>query len=131
MTAQTAPAILEMLVQRFTKAFAAFVDEVRAAVAEGKLNPAFSSTPAFLIWQTEALPRLEQELAAILKAVALFQSGETATIVQLARDQLGLAKHLDGLPLDFSGPEHAKILEKLETAVVVAAYQLCAAAGVP
>jgi uncharacterized protein CbrC (UPF0167 family) len=131
MTAQTTPAIPEMWAQRFANAFAAFLDEVRAAVDEGKLNPVYSSTPAFLMWQTEALPRLEQELAAIQNAFALFQIGETGTIAQLASAQRGLAKHLDGFPLDFAGPEHAKTLDKLETAVVVAAYQLCKAAGIP
>jgi uncharacterized protein CbrC (UPF0167 family) len=130
MTAQATPAILVHLAERFAKSFEAFVNEVRAAVAAGILDPAYSSTPGFLMWQTEALPRLEQELAAIRNAFARSQSSETTPLAQLARIQLGLAKHLDGFPLDFAGPDRAKTLEKLETAVVQAAYQLCAAAGV-
>lgn len=130
MTTQATLAIPEYPAQRFAGAFEAFVNEVRAAVAAGSLDPAYSSTPPFLMWQTEALPRLEQELAAIQNAFAQFKSGETGTIAQLARNQQGLAKHLDGFPLTFAGPEYAGKLERLETAVVLAAYWLCVAAGI-
>lgn len=130
MTVQTTPEVPGYLAQRFAEAFEAFVTEVQAAVTAGILDPAYSSTPAFLMWQTEALPRLEQELAAVQNAYARFQIGETATLAQLARIQLGLAGHLDGFPLDFAGPDRAKALNRLERAVVTAAYQLCAAAGV-
>ncbi len=130
MTSQPTPAVPEYYAQRFATAFVAFVTKVRAAVAAGVLNPAYSSTPGFLMWQTEALPRLEQELAEIQNAYTRFQSGETGPLAQLARIQLGLAGHLDGFPLDFAGPEHAGDLDRLETAVVMAAYQLCAAAGI-
>ncbi|MGB6745832.1 MAG: hypothetical protein WBE38_19440 [Terracidiphilus sp.] len=130
MTVQSAPKVIESYAQRFAKAFEAFVTEVRNAVDAGILDPAYSFTPAFLMWQTEALPRLEQELAEIQNAFARFQIGETDAIAQLARIQLGLAGHLDGFPLDFAGPDRAKILNQLETAVVVAAYRLCTEAGV-
>ncbi|HTW79803.1 MAG TPA: hypothetical protein VME23_09700 [Terracidiphilus sp.] len=130
MTAQTTPAVPEFYAQRFAKAFEAFVSEVRFAVNAGVLDPAYSSNPAFLMWQTEALPRLEQELAAVENAFALFQIGETGTIAQLARNEVGLAKQLDGFPLDFAGPEHAVTLDKLQTAVVTAAYQVYSSAGI-
>jgi hypothetical protein len=130
MTAPSTPAVPDYYAQRFATTFVAFVTKVRAAVDAGALNPAYSSTSAFLMWQTEALPRLEQELAEIENAYKRFQSGETGPLAQLARIQLGLAGHLDGFPLDFAGPEHAAELDRLETAVVMAAYQLCAAAGV-
>jgi uncharacterized protein CbrC (UPF0167 family) len=131
MTAQATPSVPGLLAERFAKAFDAFVAEVRAAVAAGVLDPAYSSTPGLLMWQTEALPRLEQELAEIQRAFQQSQAGNTSALAQLARDQLGLAKHLDGYPLDFAGPDRAKKLEQLETSVVVAAYQLCAATGTP
>jgi hypothetical protein len=130
MTAPYTPAVPDYYAQRFATTFVAFVTKVRAAVNAGALNPAYSAAPAFLMWQTEALPRLEQELAEIQNAYTRFKSGETGPLAQLARIQLGLAGHLDGFPLDFAGPEHAAELDGLETAVVMAAYQLCAAAGV-
>jgi hypothetical protein len=131
MTAQATPSFSGLLAERFAKAFDAFVAEVRAGVAAGILDPAYSSTPGLLMWQTEALPRLEQELAEIQKALLQSQAGDPSALAQLARDQLGLAKHLDGYPLDFAGPDRGKKLDQLETSVVVAAYQLCAAAGTP
>jgi hypothetical protein len=130
MTSESTPAVPEYYAQRFYKAFLAFVTEVRAAVAAGALNPAYSSTPTFLIWQTEALPHLEKDLAEIENAYARFQAGETGPLAQLAREQLGLAKHLDGFPLDFAGPEHAAGLDRLETGVVLAAYPLCTLAKI-
>jgi uncharacterized protein CbrC (UPF0167 family) len=129
MTAQTTPSFPGLLAERFAKAFDAFVAEVRAAVAAGILDPTYSAAPGFLMWQTEALPRLERELAEIQKALALSQAGDTRGILQLARNQMGLAKHLDGFPIDFAGPDRAKKLDQLETSAVVAAYQLCAATG--
>jgi len=129
MTSQPTTPVPDYYAQRFTKAFAAFVARVREAVEAGILDPAYSSAPAFLMWQTEALPRLQQELQEIEDAYTRFQSGDAAILAQLARDQLGLAGHLDGFPLDFAGPAHAADLDRLETAVVLAAYQLCAVAG--
>lgn len=125
MTPESTPAVPEYYAERFYKAFLAFVTTVRAAVAAGVLNPAYSSSPAFLLWQTEALPRFENELGEIENAYARFQIGETSALAQLAREQLGLAKHLDGYSLDFSGPENAAELDRLVTSVVMAAYQLC------
>ena len=130
MTPQTNSAVPEYYAQRFAEAFEAFVNQVRAAVNAGALDPVYSADPAFLIWQTEALPRLQQELAVVQNAFARFQIGEADTIAQVARNKLGLAKQLDGFPLDFAGPEHAKVLDKLETSVVTAAYQVCSAAGI-
>ncbi len=130
MTAQTSSAVPEYYAQRFAKAFEALVTEVRAAVEAGILNPAYSATPAFLMWQTEALPRLEQELTEVQNALARFLIGESSTIAQVAKDKLGLAKQLDGFSLDFAGPEHAKVLDQLETSVVLAAYPVCLAAGI-
>lgn len=125
MTSESTPVVPEYYAERFYKVFLAFVTEVRAAVVEGALNPAYSSTSTFLIWQTEALPRLEQELAEIENGYALFRTGETRALAQLAKAQLGLGKHLDGFPLDFAGQEHAANLDRLETSVVLAAHQLC------
>jgi hypothetical protein len=131
MTPAAPPVVPQYLAERFAKAFTAFVDAVWAAVTEGIPNPAVANTPAFLAWQTQALPRLEQENASIQKAMTLFLIGETRTIQQLANEMRHLAKELDGFSLDFAGPEPAKTLDQLETAVVRTAYQLCAAAGIP
>lgn len=128
MTPEATPTVQQPLVERFAKDFADFLAEVSNAVHEAAMNPALFAAPALLIWQTEALPRLEQQNASIQKGVALFQIGETLTIRKLAEEARGLAKNLDGFSLDFAGPEHAKILDRLETAVVVSAYQLCTAA---
>jgi hypothetical protein len=77
------------------------------------------------------LPLLQQQNASIQQATALFSAGDAGPILALAEDKRGLAKDLDGFPLTFAGQEHAAELESLETAVVVAAYQLCLAAGIP
>jgi len=131
MTDPTDSAIFEPLAQSFAKAHAAFVDAVRAAIAGAVGDPLLANTPAFLTWQTQALPMLERQNASIEKALALFLVGETRTILSLAADCRGLAKQLDGYPLTFAGADPAANLERLETAEVVAAYRLCAAAGIP
>jgi hypothetical protein len=131
MTPETSPAYFKTLVERFVKAFSDFVGEVTKAVQEAAMNPALSSTPALLMWQTDGLPLLEQQNAAIQNGGARFQIGETGTIVNLADRARGLAKQLDGFPLDFAGPTNAEELDRLETAVVVAAYQLCKAVRNP
>lgn len=131
MTTAAPPAVSEVLADRFVKAFTAFVDAVWVEVTGAAQNPHYSSTPALLSWQTQALPRLEQENSSIQNAWALFQIGETRTLAQLASDQRFLARRLDGFSLAFAGPDRAESLDKLQTAVVVAAYQLCKAAGIP
>jgi hypothetical protein len=131
MTPAAPPAVPQPVAERFVEAFTAFVDAVWAAVNMGILNPAVSSTPAFLAWQTQALPRLEKENVSIQNAMARFLIGETGTIQRIAAEQRHLAKHLDGFSLDFAGPDRAQNLDRLETAVVRAAHQVCAAAGIP
>lgn len=131
MTPETPPAVPQMLAERFAKSYAGFVEAVRAAVQEAVQNPALGSSPAVLLWQTQGLPRLEQENQAVQHANALYLVGETRTIVEAAAGARHLAKRLDGFDLNFAGAERGKILDQLETSVVVAAYQVCAAAGVP
>ncbi len=131
MSAQTNPVVPQPLAERFAKAFAAFVDAVWAAVALGIPDPAIANTASFLAWQTQALPLLEKENASIQKAMALYLIGETGTILGLAKDNRALGRKLDGFDLAFAGADRAKTLNQLETAVVVAAYQLCASAGIP
>ena len=134
MTAPNSPApatpVSDELGQRFFKAFDAFVAAVRAAITAAVANPAYSSAPGFVLWQTEGLPRLERELAEIQDGYALFQIGETGTLARLARVQLGIAKRLDGFPLDFAGPDRAQVLNQYEESIVFAAYELSKAAGV-
>lgn len=124
MTPETPSPFLKAQVERFAKSFADLLKETTEAVQEAALDPARSSTPALLVWQTRALPMLEAQNASIQKGVALFQIGETQTILKLADDAHGLDKQLDGYPLDFAGPKHAEAIDRLETAIVVAAYQL-------
>jgi hypothetical protein len=131
MTPETPPAIPRPHAERFAKAFAAFVGAVRSAVAEGALDPALSASPRFLSWQTRALPLLERENDSIQHAFALYLIGEPGAILAMASDKRHLAKDLDGFPLTFAGPDRGPDLEKLLTAIVTTAYQLCAAAGVP
>jgi hypothetical protein len=131
MTIEAPPAIPQQTAERFAKAFAAFVQAVRAAAQEGALNPALSSSPSLLVWQTQDLPRLEKEDAEVQNAMALYLVGESRTLASVAAQRRHLARELDGADLNFAGPDRGKLLDQLETAVVVAAYQVCAAAKIP
>ena len=131
MSTSTPPAYSQMLAERFAKAFAAFVDAVRDGVRQAALNPALNGSPSLLVWQTQDLPRLERENAEVQNALALFLVGETGTIATIASQRRHLARELDGADLNFAGPDLGKILDQLETAVVVAAYQVCSAAKIP
>lgn len=131
MTPEPVPAVPQPLAEQFAQAFAAYVAAVRDAISGGIANPAVSGQRGFLLWQTRALPRLEQENQNVQHAWALYLIGETGSIVEQANDKRHIAKQLDGYPADFAGAENAKTLDRLETAVVVAAYRVCAAAGVP
>lgn len=122
--------ISPMLVERFRKVFAAFVNAVNEAVAEAAQKPELAQTPAFRSWQSKALPLLQKSDTDIQAAAEAFAKDDAAPILTQAQDKQGLAKDLDGFPLTFAGPEHAQKLDMLETAVVVAAYQICAAAGI-
>lgn len=131
MMAEVLPAVPQMVAERFAKAFAAFVDAVRAAIQEAAANPALNTSRSLLLWQTQDLPRLEKENAEAQNALARYLIGETQTIVSVASERRHLARELDGSDLNFAGAERGKLLDQLETAVVVAAYQVCAAAKVP
>jgi hypothetical protein len=131
MTIEAPPAVPQMLAERFAKAFDAFVSAVSAAAKEAAANPLINTSRSLLVWQTKDLPRLEKENAEVQNALALYVVGETRTIVAQAAERRHLARELDGCDLNFAGPERGKILDQLETAVVVAAYQVCAAAKVP
>jgi hypothetical protein len=124
-------AVPQSLAERFAKTFAAFVEAVWLAVTAHVPNPAVANTPAFLAWQTRALPLLEKENATIQNAMALFLIGETRTLINLAAESRMMGRKLDGFDLNFAGAENSEKLDQLETAVVVAAYQLCVAAGIP
>jgi hypothetical protein len=130
MTPAPPRAVPQLYAERLAKAFAAFVDAVRAAINENIANPAIANSSAFLAWQTQALPLLEQENAVVQNAHARFLIGEERTIVTVAAEERHLAKKLDGFSLDFAGAERAKLLDRLETAIVIAASQICQAAGV-
>jgi hypothetical protein len=130
-TPDASTAIPQALAERFAKAFAAFVEAVWVAVTTNVPNPQVANTAQFLAWQTRALPLLENENASIQNAMARFLVGETGTMVKLAADNRTLGRKLDGFDLNFAGPDSGKTLNQLETAVVVAAYQLCVAAGIP
>ena len=122
--------ISPLLVERFEKMFSAFVNAVKEAVAEASQKPELAQAPAFRSWHSKALPLLEKSDAAIQAAAEAFDKGDAQPILTQAQDKQGLAKDLEGFPLTFAGPEHAQKLDMLETAVVVAAYQICAAAGI-
>ena len=131
MTIEAPPAVPQMLAERFAKAFDAFVSAVRATTNEAALNPALNTSQSLLVWQTQDLPRLEKENADVQNALALYLIGETRTIIAQAADRRHLARELDGCDLNFAGLDKGKLLDQLETAVVVAACQVCSAAKVP
>lgn len=120
-----------LLVERFMNVFAAFVKAVQEAVAEAVQKPELAQSHALRSWQSKALPLLEKGDAAMRAAAAAFDQGNAQPILTQAEDKRGMAKDIEGFPLTFAGPEHAQKLEQLETAVVTAAYQICAAAGIP
>ena len=80
MTPQTPLAIPKMFADNFAKAYHAFVKAVRDAVEATIPNAQLANTPTFLSWQTEALPLLETQDAAVQEAYARFLIGETQTI---------------------------------------------------
>lgn len=123
--------VAPVLVQRFESVFAAFVDSVKAAVAEAEQRPEFAESFSLRSWRAMALPLLEKGKSDIQTATAAFKQGDARPILVQAEDKRGLAKDLDGFPLTFAGPENAEKLESLVTAVVAVAYQVCAAAGIP
>ena len=131
MTLQSPPAVPEEVVKRFVRSFDEFLAAVRAAVLEAAQKPEYANTVAFKTWQNKVLPKLDQQYAAIQNGFALYQIGETGTIARLAEDKRGLAKDLDGFPITFAGPDRAQIIDRYETAVVRAAFDLCLAARIP
>lgn len=131
MTTEAPLAVPQNLADQFAKAFAKFVDAVRAAANEAAANPALNTSRSLLVWQTQDLPRLEKENAEVQNAMALYLIGETRSIVAQAAERRHIARELDGADLNFAGPERGAILDQLETAVVFAAYQVCTAAKVP
>ena len=131
MTTEAPPAVPQNLAEQFAKAFAQFVDAVRAAVQQAALDPALNTSRSLLVWQTQDLPRLEKQNSEVQNALARYLIGETQTIVGQAAQRRHIARELDGADLNFAGPERGQILDQLETMVVYAAYQVCAAAKVP
>lgn len=131
MMAETLYGVTPVLVQRFGSVFAAFVDGVKDAVAQAEQKPEFAESFSLRSWRAKALPLLEKSKSDIQTAAAAFKQGDARPILVQAEDKRGLAKDLDGFPLTFAGPEKAEQLESLVTAVVAAAYNVCAAAGIP
>lgn len=131
MTPETPLAVPHVFAERFSKAYAEFVDAVRAAAQEAAQNPALNGNRGLLLWQTQGLPMLEKENSSVQRAMALYLIGEGRSIVEAASEARHLAKMLDGFDLNVAGVERGKTLDRLETNVVIAAYQVCAAAGVP
>jgi hypothetical protein len=122
--------LLAYSVEHFSKTFAAFAKAVDEAVTVADQHPEYAGTRALEAWQSRAQPLILKQNASVQKAVEDFRAGAAESILAQARDQRALAKDLDGFPLSFAGPEKAEKLEKLETAVVLAAYRVCVVAGV-
>jgi hypothetical protein len=123
--------IPQLFADRFAAAMKNFVAEVAAAVADAAAQPDLAVAPAFRVWHSKVLPLLQQQEQATEAASARFRQGETGPLLAIAADKRGLAKDLDGFPLDFAGPDRAPALDRLETAVVSSAYHLCVAANIP
>jgi len=131
MTPETPLAIPQVFAERFSKAYAGFVEAMRVAVQETAQNSALSGNRALLLWQTQGLPAIEEENSSVQNAMAQYLIGEGRSLIEAASEATHLAKRLDGFDLKFAGAEWEKILDRLETDVVIAAYQVCAAAGIP
>jgi hypothetical protein len=127
----TALSISPELADRFVAAFNAFTASVAAAVTDAAQDPQLAGAPAFRGWKDKVLPLLQRQNAAAKQAREAFTKGDPEALLSSAEDKRSLAKDLDGFPLSFAGPGHAAVLDALETAVVTAAYHLCAAAGIP
>lgn len=126
------PATIPLIfAERFSKAYAAFVDATVEAVREAAGNPALGSNRGLILWQTQGLSLIESQNSSVKRAMVLYRSGEGSAIAEAASEAVHLAKMLDGFDLNFSGEGRGKILDHLETDVVIAAYQVCAAAGIP
>jgi hypothetical protein len=128
---ENSPRIPASYVERFRAAYAAFVDEVRRAIDDAAEQPDHGTAEVLSMWRSRALPALEQRLALVQSAVARYHIGDEAPIVQCADDASGLAKNLDPFPMDFAGPDHKQALESLLRQVVLVAYPVCHAAGLP
>ena len=131
MMPETPLAVPQVLAERFSKTYAAFVEAVRVAVQESAQNPVLNGNRSLLLWQTQGLPAIEKENSSVQSAMALYLIGENRSIIEAASEATHIAKRLDGFDLNFAGAERGKILDRLETDVVIAAYQVCAAAGIP
>lgn len=121
----------EALVNRLAGAYAGFTKAVADGVSIAELNPEFADAVQLQAWKQQALPYLEQQNASLQQAVAHYLIGDVNPILAHAVEKRGLGKQLDGFLLTFAGPDHAKVLDRLETAVVISAYQVCVAAGIP
>jgi len=128
---ETPLVVPQVFAERFSKTYAAFVEAVRVAVQEAAQNPEMNRNRSVLLWQTQGLPAIEKENSSIQSAMALYLIGEGRSIIEAASEASHLAKRLDGFDLNFAGAERGKILDRLETDVVIAAYQVGAAAGIP
>lgn len=128
---ETPPVVPQVFAERFSKSYAEFLNAVRAAAQEAAQDPALNGNRGVLLWQTQGLPMMENENLSVEKAMALYLIGEVRSIVEAASEAVHLAKRLDGFDLNFAGGERGKVLDRLETNVVIAAYQVCAAAGIP
>lgn len=104
---------------------------MRSAVHEAAQDPALNGNRGVLLWQTQGLPMIEKENSSVERAMALYLIGEVRSIVEAASEAGHIAKRLDGFDLNIAGGERGKVLDRLETNVVIAAYQVCAAAGNP
>ncbi|MBT9330209.1 hypothetical protein [Paracidobacterium acidisoli] len=124
-------AVPPALVEGFAAVFNDFVNEVAAAVAEAMQKNAAADSWPLRAWRNKVLPLLQKHNKDIQESAAAFQSGQSKSILTWAEQERGLAKDLDGFPLDFAGPEHAQKLDFLETRIVTVAFQICAAAGIP
>lgn len=129
--AEITPQIPAALVVRFVQAFDDFLGCLKEAIEIASGKAAGVDSQAVEAWKARALPVLERYGNEIHAASEAFGRGDPAPILKQADIQGGLAKNLDGYPLDFAGPEYEKKLDDLETLVVVVSYQVCQAAGLP
>jgi len=116
------PEIPEAIVHRYVVALQALVTTARAAVSTG-------STPQAKPWREKMLPMLEGRLAAVEDAAAHFAIGHQQPLLEAALPLRFLARDMDGYSLEFAGEPFATQLKERQRLVVLAAWQLCHAAG--
>lgn len=114
--------IPQAVAERYVAALQALVTTARAAISNGH-------TAQSKVFGEKVLPVLESRLAASGDAAAHFAIGHQQPLLEAALPLRFLARDMDGYSLEFAGEPFATQLKERQRLVVLAAWQLCHAAG--